>query len=49
MVVSRRVEPGNLAVPGQPLIILDDPRRYRLEAEVGESAMGRVRLGQTCR
>jgi multidrug efflux system membrane fusion protein len=47
VVVSRRVEPGNLAVPGQPLIILDDPRRYRLEVEVGESAMGWVRLGQT--
>jgi multidrug efflux pump subunit AcrA (membrane-fusion protein) len=47
VVVSRRVEPGNLAVPGQPLLILDDPRRYRLEVEVGESAMGLVRLGQS--
>ena len=47
VVVSRRVEPGNLAVPGQPLLILDDPRRYRLEVEVGESAMGWVRLGQS--
>ena len=47
IVVSRRVEPGNLAVPGQPLLILDDPRRYRLEVEVGESAMGWVRLGQS--
>ena len=47
VVVERRVEPGNLAVPGQTLLTLDDPRHYRLEAEVGESAMGRVRLGQT--
>jgi len=47
VVVSRRVEPGNLAVPGQALLILDDPRRYRLEVEVGESAMGWVRLGQS--
>jgi len=47
VVVERRVEPGNLAVPGQTLLVLDDPRHYRLEAEVGESAMGRVRLGQT--
>jgi membrane fusion protein, multidrug efflux system len=47
VVVSRRVEPGNLAVPGQPLLILDDPRQYRLEAEVGESAMTTVRLGQS--
>jgi len=47
VVVERRVEPGNLAVPGQTLLMLDDPRHYRLEAEVGESAVGRVRLGQT--
>lgn len=47
VVVERRVEPGNLAVPGQPLLVLDDPTHYRFEAEVGESAMARVRLGQT--
>jgi membrane fusion protein, multidrug efflux system len=46
VVVARRVEPGDLAVPGQPLLVLDDPRAYRLEAEVGESAIGRVRMGQ---
>jgi multidrug resistance efflux pump len=46
VVVDRRVEPGDLAVPGQPLLVLDDPRAYRLEAEVGESAIGRVRVGQ---
>jgi multidrug efflux pump subunit AcrA (membrane-fusion protein) len=46
VVVDRRVEPGDLAVPGQPLLVLDDPRAYRLEAEVGESAVGRVRVGQ---
>jgi RND family efflux transporter MFP subunit len=36
-----------MAVPGQPLLVLDDARRYRLEVEVGESAMGLVRLGQS--
>jgi RND family efflux transporter MFP subunit len=41
------VEPGDLAVPGQTLLVLDDPRAYRFEAEVGESAVGRVRLRQT--
>jgi len=46
IVVSRRVEPGNVAVPGQPLLILDDPRLYRLEAEVGESGMSSIKLGQ---
>jgi membrane fusion protein, multidrug efflux system len=47
VVVDRRVEPGDLAVPGQTLLVLDDPRVYRFEAEVGESAVGRVRLRQT--
>ncbi|HSB40339.1 MAG TPA: efflux RND transporter periplasmic adaptor subunit [Methylomirabilota bacterium] len=46
VVVDRRVEPGDLAVPGQALLVLDDPRAYRLEASVGESAVGRVRLGE---
>ena len=46
VVVERRVEPGNLAVPGQTLLTLDDPRHYRLEAVVGESAIARIRLGQ---
>ncbi len=47
VVVERHVEPGDLALPGQRLLALDDPRHYRLEAVVGESAMGHVRLGQT--
>jgi RND family efflux transporter MFP subunit len=47
VVVDRRAEPGDLAVPGQPLLVLDDPRAYRLEAVVGESAVGRVQIGQT--
>src|SRR6266540_4322409 len=42
---SRR--PASLsATRGSPLP-LDEPRQYRLEADVGESAMGRVRLGET--
>jgi multidrug resistance efflux pump len=47
VVVDRRAEPGDLAMPGQPLLVLDDPRAYRFEAELGESAVGRVRAGQT--
>ena len=47
VVVDRRVEPGDLAIPGQPLLVLDDPRAYRLEAEVGESGVGRVQMGQS--
>ncbi|HET7874640.1 MAG TPA: efflux RND transporter periplasmic adaptor subunit [Methylomirabilota bacterium] len=47
VVVERRGEPGNLAMPGQLLLVLDDNRSYRLEAVVAESAMAQVRLGQT--
>lgn len=47
LVVDRRAEPGDLAIPGQALLVLDDPRAYRLETVVGESAIGRVQLGQT--
>lgn len=47
VVVERRAEPGDLAMPGQPLLVLDDPRTYRLEAEVGESVVDRVRMGRT--
>ena len=46
VVVDRRAEPGDLAMPGQPLLVLDDPRAYRFEAQVGESVVGRVRVGQ---
>ena len=46
VVVDRRAEPGDVAMPGQPLLVLDDPRAYRFEAEVSESLVGRVRVGQ---
>ena len=46
VVVQRRVEPGDLAAVGQTLLVLDDPRVYRFEAEVGESTVGHVRLRQ---
>jgi multidrug efflux pump subunit AcrA (membrane-fusion protein) len=47
VVVERRVEPGNLAMPGPALLVLDDPRYYRLEAVVPESAVSGLRLGQS--
>lgn len=44
VVVSKTVEVGNLASPGTPLLVIEQ-ERYRLEAEVGESAVRWVRLG----
>jgi multidrug efflux pump subunit AcrA (membrane-fusion protein) len=45
IVVSKTVEAGNLAAPGVPLVTIES-ERYRLEANVEESDMRHVRLGQ---
>jgi RND family efflux transporter MFP subunit len=46
VITEKNVEPGNLAVPGQPLMTLERGGGYRLEANVEESMMGRIRLRQ---
>lgn len=48
IVVSRTAEVGALAAPGVPLLALEE-ERYRLEAQVGEQAIGRLRPGQRAR
>lgn len=45
IVTERRVEPGNLATPGAPLMMIEQAGAYRLEAEVEESRMPMVRAG----
>jgi RND family efflux transporter MFP subunit len=45
VVTSKQAEVGLLAAPGVPLLTLEDPSRYRLEASVEESMLKRVRLG----
>jgi len=49
VVTSRLAEPGATAVPGVPLLIVEDPRRFRLEAQVDESKVGEVKLRETVR
>jgi len=44
-VLKRLVEPGDLALPGKPLLVLQTAGAYRLEAHVRESLISRVRLG----
>ena len=44
-VTARSVEPGNLAVPGAPLLTIER-EDYRLEASVEESRIEAVRAGQ---
>ena len=45
-VAKRLIEPGDLALPGKPLVILQTGRSLRLEALVREGLIGKVRLGQ---
>ena len=45
-VVARKdAEVGDLAMPGKPLLRLEDPANLRLEADVPASVLGRVKAG----
>jgi RND family efflux transporter MFP subunit len=46
-VVSRKLaEVGDLSTPGRPLLELEVPGELRLEADVGEALIDRIRVGQ---
>jgi len=45
-VVTKHVEIGDLSLPGNPLLTLEDPGHYRLEAAVEESKVSFVRIGE---
>ena len=45
LVTAKLVDPGAIAAPGVPLLIVEDPSHFRLEANVDESQIGTVRLG----
>lgn len=47
VVIARFAEPGALAAPGAPLLAVEDPSRFRLEAQVDESKIGVVKLGES--
>ncbi|MDK1045994.1 MAG: efflux RND transporter periplasmic adaptor subunit [Anaerolineales bacterium] len=46
VLVKRQVEPGDLAWPGKPLFIIHDPEDLRLEANVREGLIGKIKKGQ---
>jgi len=46
VVITKNVEPGNLATPGSPLLTIEQDGLYRLEASVDESQLASVRVGQ---
>lgn len=41
VVVRRNVQPGQMALPGQTLFVLDDPAKYELQVTVDASAIAR--------
>lgn len=45
VVVSRTAEPGQLATPGAPLVVVEDNTDYRLEAQVEETYSENVKIG----
>jgi HlyD family secretion protein len=47
VVAERHVEPGDLAVPGRPLLVVLDPGALRLEAQVREGLIARIVPGTT--
>jgi RND family efflux transporter MFP subunit len=47
LVTARLAEPGAMAAPGVPLLVVEDPSRFRLEAQVDESKIGAVKLGES--
>ena len=49
IVTEKHADAGALALPGQPLLVIEQAGDFRLEAAVEESRAGTVRLGQTAR
>ena len=46
LVIERRIDPGNLAAPGTPLLVLQEAAALRVEASVEESRAAALRVGQ---
>jgi multidrug efflux pump subunit AcrA (membrane-fusion protein) len=46
VVTERHADPGSMAMPGSPLLTLEDPATYRLEVQVDEARAASVKTGQ---
>ena len=46
VVTAKNAEVGDLALPGKPLVVLEDPTSLRLEASVPEAVSRGLRVGQ---
>lgn len=47
VVTAKLVDPGTMAAPGVPLLVVEDTRRFRLEVTVDESKIADVRPGES--
>ena len=45
LVIAKLADAGAIATPGVPLLVVEDPSHFRLEANVDESQIGVVKLG----
>jgi RND family efflux transporter MFP subunit len=46
VVAERLVDPGDMAAPGKPVVVIHDPQSLRLEADVGERCAASLAVGQ---
>jgi RND family efflux transporter MFP subunit len=47
VVTQRLVDPGSMAIPGTPLLTIEDPKALRLEVAIDEARSGGAALGQS--
>ena len=47
IVTGRHADPGSMATPGVPLLMVEDPSAFRLEVDVDEARATLVAVGQT--
>jgi multidrug efflux system membrane fusion protein len=49
VVVAKQVDVGSMAMPGAPLLTIENDANYQLEVSVEESQLGRIHLGDQAR
>ena len=47
VVTAKLADPGTMAAPGVPLLVVEDTRKFRLEVTVDESKIAEVKLGES--
>lgn len=45
IVIEKKIEKGNMAVPGAPLLTIEDTSSYRVEANIDERFFGIIKIG----